>query len=88
MTKYFIDLDLPDFDETPDHLDLFYNREIRLWTLISKNRDGDQIADAEYYAAKPTASDFSEWQIDVPVHIYRNGRLVKYNPRSKVSHDA
>lgn len=39
-----------EFDEKVDHIDVFYNRNIRFWTLIPKNKDGYDVREAEYSA--------------------------------------
>jgi len=34
--------------ESMFHIDSFYDRNIRLWTAIVKDQDGNQIGDAQY----------------------------------------
>ena len=50
-------------------VDVWYNRSIRLWTIQHKDKDGNQIGDAEYESTRPrayTAAKFIEAQEEDP----------------------
>jgi hypothetical protein len=38
--------------------ELFYDRSLRLWTLLWQDAEGNQIGDAEYFGTKPEALDW------------------------------
>ena len=40
--------------------DIFYDRSIRLWTLLWKDEENNQVGDAEYYDSKMLAMYFAQ----------------------------
>lgn len=35
--------------------DIWYDRSLRLWVLLWKDPEGNQVGDADYYTTKPAA---------------------------------
>jgi hypothetical protein len=40
--------DLPEYDMTPHHVDMWYDRHTRSWVIQLKSKDDFQIGDADY----------------------------------------
>lgn len=46
---------IPEGFEIPDHIDLWYDNSLKLWTLQTKDKYNNQIGEVEYVRGKQLA---------------------------------
>lgn len=46
-----------EFDETPAKIEKWYDRKTRSWIVQTKNKNGDQLGNAEYFGTKQEAEN-------------------------------
>lgn len=52
--------DIPEGFEIPDHIDMWYDSHLKLWTLQTKDKYNNQIGEVEYAKGKQSAMKANE----------------------------
>jgi hypothetical protein len=55
--------------------EFFYDRQFRVWVGLVKDREGNQIGDAEYFPNKILAQ---KWQEEIPTYATSVGEVMYY----------